>query len=162
MDSWPASLPALHRNNGLLHTGDLFNFGSSFDNGVLTTLPPVMKESAYPALVPRTDADGNDLAGIRYPEIAVPLATYTGWALRAGPAADDGCDAAGQQIPFAPTAAERAKGDPRLSIEERYVTHDGYVKAVDKAVRKLVKKGFLLEEDAEQYVHAAETSKVLQ
>src|SRR5712671_6307450 len=89
-------LPGI-KYNGLLHTGDLFNFGSSFGNGVLTTLPPVMKESAYPALVPRTDADGNDVAGVRYPEIAVPLATYTGWALRAGPAADDGCDAAGQQ-----------------------------------------------------------------
>lgn len=129
----------------------------------MTTVPPVVKESAYPALVPRTDADGNDLAGVRFPEIAAPLATYTGWALRAGPAADDGCDAAGQQIPFAQTAIERlTKGDPRLSIEERYKTQDGYVKEVEKAVRKLVKRGFLLEEDAEQYVHAAETSNVLQ
>ena len=122
-----------------------------------------MKESAYTALVPRTDADGNDLAGIRFPEIAVPLATYTGWGLRAGPAADEGCDAWGQQIPFAQTAADRlAKGDPRLSIEERYGTHDGYVKAVEKVVRNLVRRGFLLEEDAEQYVHAAETSGILQ
>jgi hypothetical protein len=148
--------------NGLPHTGDLLDFGFSWVNGVLTTLPPVMRESAYPVLVPRTDSDGNDIAGVRYPDIAVPLATYTGWALRAGPAADDGCDGMGRQIPLAQTAADRlAKGDPRLSIEERYKTHDGYVKEVDKAVRKLVKQGFLLEEDAQQCVHAAETSNVL-
>src|SRR5260370_2145513 len=122
-----------------------------------------MKESVHPALVPRTDADGNDVAGIRYPEIAVPLATYTGWALRAGPAADDGCDAAGQQIPFAQTAAERlAKGDPRLSIEERYKTHDGYVKEVDKAIQKLVKRGFRLQDDPQPYVHPAAPHHVLQ
>jgi hypothetical protein len=121
-----------------------------------------MKDSAYVALVPRTDPDGNDIAGIRLPEIAVPLATYTGWALRAGPAADDGCDAAGQQIPFPQSAADRlAKGDPRLSIEERYETHEGYVREVEKVVRKLVKQRVLLLEDAEQYVNAAGASSVL-
>jgi hypothetical protein len=148
--------------NGVLHTGDLYDFGPSFAIGILTTLPPAITESAYPALVPRTDPDGIDVAGIRYPQIAVPLATYTGWGLRAGPAAGDGCDAYGQQIPFAATAADRlANGDPRLSIEERYVTHDGYVQAVVNAVEKLVKKRFLLQEDAEYYINKAETSSVL-
>ncbi len=147
--------------NGLNHTGDLFDFGPLFDQGILTILPPVVTE-AYPALVPRTDPDGNDIAGIRLPEIAAPLATYTGWALRAGPAANDGCDASGQQIAFARTEAERlAKGDPRLSIEERYETHEGYVKAVERVVRKLVRQRLLLEEDAERYIAAAEASDVL-
>lgn len=148
--------------NGLLHTGDLYDFGPAVDQGIVGNVKPVMKDSAYVALVPRTDPDGNDIAGIRLPEIAVPLATYTGWALRAGPAADDGCDAAGQQIPFPQSAADRlAKGDPRLSIEERYETHEGYVREVEKVVRKLVKQRVLLLEDAEQYVNAAGASSVL-
>jgi hypothetical protein len=82
--------------------------------------------------------------------------------LRAGPAADDGCDAFGQQIPFAATRAQRlASGDPRLSIEERYENHDGYVSAVQCAVAKLLRERFLLVEDAEQYSATAEASSVL-
>ncbi|HLG97274.1 MAG TPA: alpha/beta hydrolase domain-containing protein [Bryobacteraceae bacterium] len=149
--------------NGLLHTGDLYDFGTAFNPGVITTLPPSIHSSAYPTLVPRTDPDGNDMAGIRLPEIAAPLATYTGWALRAGPAADDGCDAYGQAIPFAQTQAQRvAAGDPRLSIAERYETHDGYANAVRRAVRSLLRERFLLLEDAERYSAAAEASSVLQ
>jgi hypothetical protein len=75
--------------NGRMHTGDLFDFGPKFAEGILTTLPPRLVGTPYPALVPKTDADGNDLAGIRIPEVAVPLATYTGWALRAAPAGGD-------------------------------------------------------------------------
>ena len=148
--------------NGLLHTGDVFNFGSLFDQGILTVLPPTITEGAYSALVPRTDADGNDIAGVRLPEIAVPVATYTGWGLRAGPAANDGCDQFGQQIAFARTKAERlASGDPRLSVEERYETPEKYVKQVEKAVRKLIRDRFLLVEDGERYLQAAQASEVL-
>lgn len=148
--------------NGLLHTWDLYDFVPSFQQGILTTLPPEITESAYPALIPLTDPDGNDVTGIRLPEIAVPLATYTGWALRAGPAANDGCDASGQQIAFAKTRPERdASGDPRLSIKERYKTHEGYVRHVEKAVRMLLRERVLLEEDAARYIEAAEASEVL-
>jgi hypothetical protein len=140
----------------------LISFGPSSDHGILTILPPEIKGAAYPALVPKTDHDGNDIAGIRLPEIAVPLATFTGWALRAGPAAGDGCDGSGQQIPFARTRAERlASGDPRLSIEERYRSHDRYVEQVVKTVRTLLKDRFLLKEDADRYIRAAEASNVL-
>ncbi|MBA3439097.1 MAG: hypothetical protein H0T92_04425, partial [Pyrinomonadaceae bacterium] len=123
--------------NGLMTTGDLFDFGPLFDQGVLTILPPVLVGSPYPVFVPRTDADGNDIAGIRLPEIAVPLATYTGWALRAAAfAGDDLCDAAGQKIDFRQTKTERLViGDPRLSIEERYPTHEKYVKKVGHAAK---------------------------
>ena len=97
-------------------TGDLFDYGPSFDEGILTTLPPYLVDSPYPVFVPRTDADGNDIAGIRLPEIAVPLATYTGWGLRAAAfAGDDLCELAGQKIDFQQTKADRlAVGDPRL------------------------------------------------
>ena len=77
--------------------------------------------------MPKTDSDGNEIAGVRLPDVTVPLATYTGWALRSGAQANDGCEGAGQYIPFAKTKAERlASGDPRLSVEERYKTFEKY------------------------------------
>lgn len=145
--------------NGVHHTGDLFDFGKDFDKGILTVLPPRLVGTPYPVFVPKTDADGNDIAGIRIPEVAVPVATYTGWALRAD--GHDGCDAAGQRIPFAKTKAERmASGDPRLSLEERYPDHAAYVRAVTDAVEKLKAERLLLEEDAQAYIAAAQAAAV--
>ena len=147
--------------NGRLHEGDLFDFGPSFDQGILTVVPPVLLGSPYPVLVPKTDTDGNDIAGIRLPEIAVPVATYTGWGLRAGPAAGDGCDAFGQKIDFPQTEADRvATGDPRLSIEERYPTHKKYVKEVTHAAEQLRHRRLLLEEDVQRYIEEAEASSI--
>ena len=146
--------------NGRMHGGDLFDFGAQADHGILTVLPPKRLGSPYPAFVPRTDADGNTLAGIRLPDIAVPTATYTGWNLRKNPP-DEGCDHAGMILPFARTKAERlAKGDPRLSLEERYPDHATYVREVSAAATDLQRQGFLLHEDAERYVRAAEESDV--
>jgi hypothetical protein len=100
--------------------------------------------------VPKTDADGNDIAGIRLPDVTVPLATYTGWALRAGAQAGDGCEGTGQMIPFAKTKADRlASGDPRLSIEERYPSFSMYTAKVKSAVQDLVDKRLMLAEDAQ-------------
>src|SRR5207247_7055551 len=65
--------------NGRHHTGDLFDFGPQFDRGILSILPPTVLGTPYPALVPRTDVDGNDVAGIRMPEVAAPVATCAGW-----------------------------------------------------------------------------------
>jgi len=146
--------------NGRMHTGDLFDFGPQFDQGILTKLPPTLVGTPYPALVPKTDADGNDVAGIRLPEVAVPLATYTGWGLRAN-GGDDGCDASGQKIDFTATKAARlASEDPRLSIEERYPTHDIYVNAVTAAANGLREERFLLDDDAKRYVEQAAQSSV--
>ena len=93
------------------------------------------------------------MAGIRLPDVAVPLATFTGWALRAGPQANDGCEAAGQYIAFANTKAERmASGDPRLSIEEHYASFAAYSAAVQKAVDDLIARGLMLQEDRESNV----------
>lgn len=148
--------------NGRMHTGDLFDYGPQFDKGILTTLPPKLVGTPYPALVPKTDADGNDLAGIRIPEVAVPVATYTGWALRANPSGgDDGCDAAGQMIDFAKTKAEReASGDPRPSLEERYPSHDGYVNAVSAAANALESNRLMLPEDVQAYTKRAQDSAI--
>jgi hypothetical protein len=148
--------------NGRMHTGDLFDYGPQFDYGILTILPPRLVGTPYPALVPRTDPDGNDIAGIRLPEVAVPLATYTGWNLRALPAGgDDGCDHFGQQIDFARTKAERiATADPRPSLEERYQSHADYVSAVISVANGLARDRLLLEEDVQAYVKKAETTSV--
>ena len=145
--------------NGVLHTGDLFDFGSSFEKGIVTTLPPKLMGSPYKALVPKTDADGNDIAGIRLPDVSAPLATYTGWGLRAGPASADGCDAAGQKIDLKKTKAERMTGgDPRLSLEERYGTQQKYIDMVTASARTLVSDRLLLQEDADAFIKAAQSA----
>ena len=146
--------------NGRMHTGDRLDFGPEFDRGVLTKLPPAIVGTPYPTLVPKTDADGNDVAGIRLPEIAVPVATYTGWALRAD-AGDDGCDASGQKIDFAATRTARlASGDPRPSLEERYPTHENYVTSVTRAANELQNQRLLLDEDVRRYEEQATQSTI--
>src|SRR5262249_1995446 len=103
--------------------------------------------------VPKTDADGNDIAGVRLPEVQVPLATYTGWALRAAPQSDDGCEGAGQYIPFPKTKEDRIEsGDPRTSIEERYSNFETYAARYEEAVNDLVRRGLLLPFDAERTI----------
>ena len=103
--------------------------------------------------MPKTDRDGNDIAGIRLPELTVPLATYTGWGLRSGVWANDGCEASGQYIPFKATKAEReAAGDPRPSVQERYHSYSNYRHKVIKAVDDLVKDRFLICDDTDDMV----------
>ena len=146
--------------NGRIHEGDLMDFGPQASEGILSFLPPHRVGSPYPALVPKTDADGNTLAGVRLPDIAAPIATYTGWNLRRTPP-EEGCDASGMVIPFARTKAERtASGDPRLSLEERYSDHESYVRAVSTSAHDLEGRRLLLGEDAERYIRAAEDSDV--
>jgi Alpha/beta hydrolase domain len=158
---------------GLKTTRYRFNFGPGFyDTGIPTIFPPVITPPIeidtagpivsvngliYPSFVPKTDSDGNDIAGVRLPDVTVPLATYTGWALRRGAQANDGCEAAGQYIPFARTKADRlASRDPRPSIEERYPSFGEYYSAVIRAIDELIKDRLLLCEDAE-----AEQSRLL-
>lgn len=111
----------------------------------------------YRPLVPRVDADGNDVAGIRLPAVAAPRATFTGWNLYADPfPAGALCDREGSQLPFARTRAEReANGDPRPSLEERYPDPDAYLAAVTKSVDALVRDRLLLREDGDSLVQAA-------
>ena len=125
------------------------------------TYPP-MEGGSYVALVGRVDADGNMMAGVRHPDLTVPVGTYTGWNLRReGFAEGAQCAGAGSFFPFAGTRAEReASGDPRLSIEERYPTHESYVNAVAQAADRLVQERLLLQEDADAIVELAEASLV--
>ncbi len=106
--------------------------------------------AALPLLVPQVDSDGNEQSGIRLPEVAVPLATYTGWNFRS-PAVgnpDQLYPLLGSYIPFARTKVEREqRKDPRPSIAERYVSRDAYVDQISASAGALVKDGFLLAED---------------
>lgn len=152
--------------NGIMHTGDLFDFGPRFREGILDVQPPVLLGTPYRVLVPKTDADGNDIAGIRLPDVSVPLATYTGYAYRAQVAGDpvpmvDGCDASGQRIPFLETKAQRiTAGDPRLSIQERYPDHATYVNKVTAAAQQLQAERLMLEMDVQTYISAAQSASV--
>ncbi|MGQ0664649.1 MAG: alpha/beta hydrolase domain-containing protein [Pseudomonadota bacterium] len=121
-------------------------------------------KKAYRALVSKVDADGNEIAGIRLPDIGVPLATYTGWNLYKAPFPDgELCDRDGSHLPFARTRAERtAKGDPRPAIAERYADHADYVTKVGAAAAELVKARLLLQEDADRYLEAAKARNPLQ
>jgi len=142
---------------GVLYSGSV-NPARVMDH---STIPPTAGP-AYTVLVGRVDADGNMTHGIRHPDLAAPIGTFTGWNLRAeGFGANDQCAGGGSFIPFAATRAERmAKGDPRLSLEERYADHAAYVRAVREAAEGLVHERLLLREDADEIVRAAEASAI--
>jgi hypothetical protein len=151
---------------GLANTLPLRFYGSSFSStgGVIDVMPPItLAGSGYTILVPKVDQDGNDLAGVRVPQLEVPTATYTGWNLRAaGFREGDLCGLDGMYLPFAETKAERlATGDPRLSLEERYRNHGGYVSRIIEAARKQRAERLLLQEDFARIVKGAAESDVL-
>ena len=112
-------------------------------------MPPT-KGAAYPVFVPKTDADGRDIAGLRLPTLEAPAATHTGWNLRkAGFGEGELCDNNGAMISFAATREERLKNnDPRLSMAERYPNEGDRAGAIAKAAQQLVQDRLLLEEDA--------------
>jgi Alpha/beta hydrolase domain len=134
------------------------DLGPRFETaGIVDTQPPVLGK-AFVTLVPAPDADGNDRGGIRLPEIAVPLGTFTGWNLRPAVLGAEGALArwSGSYFPFAATAEERRKsGDRRPSIEERYRGPADYVRRVEAAADGLVKQGYLLDADARALVETA-------
>jgi hypothetical protein len=157
--SLPQSVQGFPVIPGVNYTG-WYNPVDLLDQSVLPNMP--IPGKSYTVLVPRTDVDGNDIAGIRTVDVQVPLATYTGWALRRAPFAEgEDCALTGQYIPFAATRAERlAKGDPRLSVEERYRNHGQYVAQVARAADRLVRQRLLLDEDAEDIVVTAVESDI--
>ena len=111
-----------------------------------------------PHLVPQVDRDGNDLAGIRDPELAVPLATTTGWNFR-DPSVGNPQDIyqlLGSYVPFAPTqTARRASGDPRLSLGERYRGIEDYLERIRSSALGLIRRRYLLAEDLDGIIERA-------
>jgi Alpha/beta hydrolase domain len=125
------------------------DFGSQWKQGIVTNEPPKVG-ATYAALIPQSDGDGNDLGGVRLPELQVPLATYTGWNLRDPSigAPDQRTSFLGSFIPFARTAAERQQThDPRPSVAERYASRVQYLEKFRAAATSLIQQRFLLQED---------------
>lgn len=143
-----------------------YDWGPDYDrseaSGVPTNIPPPIQR-VIPAKVPRVDTDGNEFDGVPTVLALAPLGTYLGWNITAsGFFAGKVCNYQGGYVPFAKTRAERlANGDPRLSLEERYRDHEGYVAAVRAAADKVVKEGYLLPVDRDQLIRQATESTVL-
>jgi hypothetical protein len=136
------------------------DFGPNASAG-LVNYPPV-ESGTYPVLVSSMDEDCNEVAGIRLPDVAVPLATYTGWNVRheemgQGGLMTSGAPLFGSTLVFPRTRAEReASGDPRRAIDERYASKDDYLARVRAAAETLVRDRYLLAEDIEAIVAVAE------
>jgi len=117
---------------------------------IVGAIEPLRDERMAPVL----DADGNEGGGLRLPDHALPLATFTGWNARrdnAGAAC-----AQGAAYAFARSKAERlATADPRLSLLERYGSRAYFVATLRVIADKLVKERLLLPEDADASVAAA-------
>jgi hypothetical protein len=132
-----------------VHRAYRVDYGVEWKSGIVTKEPPNTGK-AFPILVSQVDRDGNETGGLRTPEVAVPLATYTGWNLfneKAGPT-DELSSMVGSYIPLARTRAEReARGDPRPAVEERYRDREQYLGLVAGAALKLIEGGYLLDQD---------------
>lgn len=121
---------------------------------IIDETPPKIA-GRYPVLVPKCGPDGNELGCLSPAEVAIPVATYTGWNLRAEGqgAVNELVSLKGSMIPFAVTKAEREKsGDPRQSLEERYGRVDAFLAKLEAECRRLHKAGYLTDEDATRIV----------
>jgi hypothetical protein len=136
------------------------DYGPDFISKGIVAYEPPRIGSAFPMLVPQVDADGNERAGIRVPELAVPVATYTGWNLfneRAGPT-QVLSSMQGSFIPLARTKTDRERTtDPRRSVTERYQTREEYLGLITKAAQSLVTGRYLLANDVARIVEQAGT-----
>ncbi|MDN6887376.1 alpha/beta hydrolase domain-containing protein [Variovorax sp. CAN2819] len=149
---------------GLVNNYSLLDWGPSYrpqdESGIATQVPPAYLGRDYAILVPQVDADGNDVAGIRSLDVAVPLGTNTGWNYTSVPGRIDQAGLFGSYFPFAKTAALRG-ADPRPSLQERYTDQAGYVAAVTAAANDLVAKRFMLRVDADAAIANAAANPVL-
>lgn len=140
----------------VLYTPARLDFGSRWETDGIADIIPPKAGAPYRTLVPMVDADGNEVAGIRLPDVAVPLGTFTGWNLRASPHGAEGmlANLDGSYLPFARTAAERGN-DPRPAVLERYPSRAVYLERFTEAALELQADGFLLPEDTLKLIRTA-------
>jgi len=133
------------------------DFGPDWERGIVAYEPPRVGK-AFAVLVPAVDEDGNDRAGIRLPEIEVPLATHTGWSYRDPSigAPDRLASEIGSYLVFPRSREDRERSsDPRKSIEERYESEMAYVGSITESALRLVQKRVLLVADLPEIVSRA-------
>jgi hypothetical protein len=131
------------------HQAYRLDFGPDWSKGIISKQPPAVG-TAYPVFVPQVNADGNEIAGVRLPELAVPVATYTGWNLRDPKTGAPWARVSfiGSYLPLAKTKSDREqRGDPRASLEERYQSKAQYLGLFAEAAMDLIQRRFLLRED---------------
>ena len=129
------------------------DLGEDFEREGILTDANVTVRGAFPLLVPAADADGNDRAGLRMPQVAVPLGTYAGWNFRSENAAEHMANFMGSFVPLAKTEAERrAKGDARPAIAERYRDRDDFLARASQVADRMVAARLLLAIDRERAV----------
>ncbi len=133
-----------------MHKAYRVDYGPGFRSKGIVTIEPPKVGQAFGMRVPQVDADGNEIAGIRLPVVQAPLGSFTGWNLRDPKigAPEELYDMVGSYIAFARTKTEREKnGDPRPSVEERYASHEEYMKRLRAAAEKLAADGYVLKSD---------------
>ena len=133
----------------------LLDYGPRCAEGILDREPPSLG-AAYGPLVPAVDADGNELGGVRLPEVAVPLATYTGWNTRhPGIGNPEGMVAMlGSFFPFPTT--DIAGSDPRMPIAERYRDRRDYLRRVEQVIDELLEGRLILQDDVPALLRRSE------
>jgi hypothetical protein len=146
---------------GVSYTG-VFNFLHLTNYAVVP--PQVATNKPYRVQVPTTDSDGNEVDGVRTPDLAVPLGTHMPWNPRkVGYAEGDQCVSQGSFIPFAATEAGRLEaGDPRPSLEERYSSKGDYVARIREAALELRDQRLMLQADVDRWVRWAEEEQAIQ
>jgi hypothetical protein len=143
----------------IAHNTWRLDFGPRFRSEGIVDYQPPRVGAPFPVLVPQADADGNELGGIRLPQVEVPLATYTPWNFRSEAigAPQELANFRGAYLPFAETEAERRRsGDPRPSVEARYASRDEYLGRYARAAMDLAKERFLLPRDLSGMLSQAE------
>jgi len=132
------------------------DFGSDMAQGI-PAYPPTAGEP-YRTYVSKLDADGNEVAGIRPPELLAPLATYCGWNVRHPDQGVPGdlMQMMGSTLPFPRTRMERElRGDPRSAIAERYASREVYLAYVRRQTLKVIEQRHVLDEDLDAIVARA-------
>ena len=160
---YPNIPSTLGKYSGLVTVRNYWNFGPDYNKGILANIPAIPTGSFYKASVPKVDADGHDIAGIRLPEVDVPIGSSSGWALRPsvyGGKSDglDGAEGSGQFIPFAKDDGTKDVNDPRRSITARYGTKAAFVTARAAAAQALMDRRLILDADRVKYSTIANTA----
>jgi hypothetical protein len=102
--------------------------------------------------IPKRDADGNAIGGVRLPDQQVPLGANA----QQNPPLSFACMLAGAYVAFPRTQADAdARHDTHRPVLERYKTRNDYVNLIRIAARNLEHDGFLLPDDAAVIIESA-------